>query len=233
MNVPVSLYWIVLVLYISINIWGTLNISSQFFLPTKFKGVGSNGSVSITFDDGPVPGATHRILEILKKHGANATFFCIGKNVNAQPELVRQILQEGHLFGNHSYFHGSFFDLQSGKKMMDELINTNDAIREATGQVPRFFRPPYGVTNPMLANAVSQLKLITVGWSVRSFDTIAKKRNRLLHRVTKNLQAGDIILFHDRCEITKEILPDLLAYIAKAGLKVEPLDKLLGERAYA
>jgi peptidoglycan/xylan/chitin deacetylase (PgdA/CDA1 family) len=84
----------------------------------------------------------------------------------------------------------------------------------------------------MLASAIKKTRMINVGWSVRSFDTVIKDKNKLLERVTKKLKGGDIILFHDRCKQTIEILPELLAFITKSGLKVESLDKVIGEKAY-
>lgn len=219
-------------IFIAINAWGATFVSSQFFLPAKCEGLNATGSIAITFDDGPVSGKTEKILDILKKSGVKATFFCIGKNVKAWPELTNRIHLEGHLIGNHSFFHKATFDLQSSEKIKEELINTNFAIEQATGLSPKFFRPPYGVTNPMLAKAVKDLNQVTIGWSIRSFDTITKSDKKLFERVTNKLQAGDIILFHDRCEATIQILPDLLVYIKNRGLKVEPLDKLISEKAY-
>jgi peptidoglycan-N-acetylglucosamine deacetylase len=230
--VPFIFYGAIFSIYILINGWGTLFISSNFFLPAKCKAPITSGSVAITFDDGPVAERTERVLEILKKHNAKATFFCIGKNVKEFRALAKQIHDEGHLIGNHSYHHGTLFDLQSTKKMKMELTDTNQIIQQTIGRSPRFFRPPYGITNPMLANAVKELNFVAIGWSVRSFDTIAKEKEKLFTRITKNLKSGDIILLHDRCEITIEILPQLLTYIHQNGLKVEPLDKLLGEKAY-
>jgi peptidoglycan-N-acetylglucosamine deacetylase len=231
---PVSLifYGAIFVIYLLINGWGTLFISSNFFLPAKCKAPIASGSVAITFDDGPVAERTERVLEILEKHEVKATFFCIGKNVKEHPELAKQIHNKSHLIGNHSYYHGTLFNLQSTKKMKAELVDTNQIIKQTIGLSPRFFRPPYGITNPMLANAMNELNFVTMGWSVRSFDTIAKEKKKLFTRIIKNLKAGDIILLHDRCEITIEVLPELLTYIKSVGLKVESLDKLLNEKAY-
>jgi peptidoglycan/xylan/chitin deacetylase (PgdA/CDA1 family) len=215
-----------------ILLWGTITLSLQFFGPTKCSGDSNSNFVAITFDDGPEPRATQQILEILKSSNATATFFCIGKNVRDNPEVIRQINESGHLIGNHSFYHGSLFDLQPRWKMKSEIQNTNAVIAEATGKQPRFFRPPYGVINPMLASAIKKTRMINVGWSVRSFDTVIKDKNKLLERVTKKLKGGDIILFHDRCKQTIEILPELLAFITKSGLKVESLDKVIGEKAY-
>jgi peptidoglycan-N-acetylglucosamine deacetylase len=225
-------YLILILSYVLLNSWGTLFIASNFFINTKSKASIASSSVAITFDDGPVAYNTERVLTILKEHDAKATFFCIGKNVQALPSLAKQIHIEGHIIANHSFYHGALFDLQSTKKMSAELVKTNQSIASATGFTPRFFRPPYGITNPLLANAVKGLNFVTVGWSVRSFDTIAKSKEKLFNRITKDLKAGDIILLHDRCDITIEILPQLLTHIKTLGLQVESLDKLIQEKAY-
>ena len=232
-HVSAIVYWILFVTYSLIIFWGAVTLSAQFFTSAKWKGDQASPSVALTFDDGPEPQATNQILEILRNNDVKATFFCIGKNVKDNPELVRQMNQEGHLIGNHSFYHGPLFDLQPRRRMLNEINNTNAVITEVTGQRPRFFRPPYGVINPILASAIKKSRMVNVGWSVRSFDTVARDKNKLMERVTRNLKGGDVILFHDRCKLTIEILPEVLSFITRAGLKVEPLDKVLKERAYA
>src|SRR5579871_5217884 len=115
------------VLFIVASIWGSIDVSSQFFLLTICKGNSHERSVAITFDDGPVPGKTERMLDILRDFGAPATFFCIGKNIDTHPEICQRIRDEGHLVGNHSYHHGALFDLQSTASMTNELSETNRA----------------------------------------------------------------------------------------------------------
>ena len=95
-RVPIIFYGAIFAIYLLINTWGTLFISSNFFLPAKCKAPVTSGSVAITFDDGPVAEKTERVLEILKKHEAKATFFCIGKNMKELPEVVKQIHEHGH-----------------------------------------------------------------------------------------------------------------------------------------
>ena len=109
---------------------GSLLISSQFFIFVRCDGDRTRGSIALTFDDGPIAGKTDQILEILRQHEAPAAFFCIGYRVDLQPELVHRIHQEGHLVGNHSYYHGKMFDLQSSKQM--EQARTPDEHRNGT-----------------------------------------------------------------------------------------------------
>jgi peptidoglycan/xylan/chitin deacetylase (PgdA/CDA1 family) len=134
--------------------------------------------------------------------------------------------------GNHSYWHRKTFDLQTAKTIERELVDTNEVIRRAIGVKPNFFRPPYGVTNPMVARAVRKVGYITAGWTIRSFDIFIKDSAVLLNRVTRSLKAGDVILFHDNGHATLEILPALLDHLAKVGLKIVRLDELLGEEGY-
>ena len=225
-------YWMAILVFSVINFWGTISISFQFFIPAKCSTDKSDGSVAITFDDGPTEDKTLQVLKILKQYEVPATFFCIGKNVNLYPEIAKQIDERGHIIGNHSYFHGTWFDMQMPQVMVKELDDTNQAIQQAIGKTPRLFRPPYGVTNPLLASAVKQTGHSVIGWSVRSFDTVTSDRKKLFNRVARKLKSGDVILFHDRCDSTIEVLPELLTYIKNCGLKVVPLDQLLNEKAY-
>lgn len=231
-------YWSLIVpmviglLFFIAKIYGSFFISSNFYLKALCSGDRSGNSIAITFDDGPTPGATDRVLQILKERNVKATFFCIGKNAANAESFVRQMDADGHLIGNHSFNHGKWFDLQSHEKMQDELIKTDEAISAAINKKPKLFRPPYGVTNPNLAKAVGD-HYQTIGWSVRSFDTASKDRDRIWKRITKKLRGGDIVLFHDRCEITIELLPEFIDHVANAGLNIVPLDQLLKLKPYA
>ena len=232
--IPVSgwYYGALVTIYIGIQTYGSMVVSSQIFIPTTCRGDRKSNAVAITFDDGPLPLLTEKILEILRTFNAPAAFFCIGSRVQKNPEIVKKIHTEGHIIGNHSFLHGKFFDLQSPTKMIEELENTDKVIQEAIGARPRFFRPPYGVTNPNLSKAVRTCGHRTIGWNVRSLDTITADESRLFERVTKNLQGGDIVLFHDYCDSTINVLPKVLKYIADKGLNIVRLDELLNEKAY-
>lgn len=229
-----SLWWYTALIigFLTIHFYGSYFLAAQFFLPVRFRGDRQSKKIAITFDDGPIPLMTERILDILQVHKTPAAFFCIGNRVDDQPALTKRIHDAGHLIGNHSYWHGAMFDLQSANKILKELIDTDTAIQKVIGKKPNFFRPPYGVTNPMVASAIKRGGYKTIGWSVRSFDTMAKDSGALLERVTKSLQGGDVILFHDYCTITAEILPAFLAHAAKVGLKIVRVDELLKEKAY-
>ena len=231
-STPLWIYIVLVVCYLIIHTVGSVVLSLRLFLPVKFNGKEESKAVAITFDDGPIPFKTEKILEILYQSQALATFFCIGHRVADHPEVARRIHDAGHLIGNHSYWHGKTFDLQSSGKIKKELFDTDEVIEKSIGFTPLFFRPPYGVTNPMVARAVKQSGHETIGWSVRSFDTITPDPEKLMKRITKSLKGGDIILLHDYCDVTIEILPKLIHHIASLGLKMVRVDELLSEKAY-
>jgi peptidoglycan-N-acetylglucosamine deacetylase len=230
-HIPMWWYVTIVVLYSIICAIGSIVLSLEFF--TAVISRSQQDGVALSFDDGPVEGKTEKVLDILKQFDATAAFFCIGNRVAANSALTKRISDEGHLIGNHSYYHRATFDLQSSTMIGKELSDTDIEIHKATGLRPRFFRPPYGVTNPMVAKAVRRRNYKVIGWSIRSFDTVISDPDKLFRRVTKPLKNGDIILFHDHCESTLNILPKLLEHIRKSGLKVVRIDQLIDEKGYA
>ena len=142
------------------------------------------------------------------------------------------MLAEGHIIGNHSYSHHRFFDLFSPGKMLHELQKMSQVCKETTGHSPRFFRPPYGVTNPNLKKAVLRGGFISIGWSIRSYDTGIRNEDRLLGKITASLKPGAILLLHDRCETTVQILPRLLKAIHENGYRIVRLDKMINLNPY-
>ncbi len=204
-----SLLWLLIpfILNAFILFYATKNICSQFWL--KAECVSDDKSqIHLTFDDGPHPVITSRILQILKNYDQKAIFFCIGKKIEQYPEIVKQIIEHGHEIGNHSYAHTIAFDFMSTKKVIAELKKTNKLIEQYTDKPVRFFRPPFGVTNPNIAKAVNITNLKTIGWSIRSLDTV-KKKSTVLKNIHKAIP-GDILLFHDTIPHTPEILEEFL-----------------------
>lgn len=231
--IPAFVFVVLAAVWITLNVWGAVFVCSQFFMAIVCRGNKQVNTIAFTFDDGPSPGQTTRILEILESEGVKATFFCIGKKVDAHASLAKQVHEAGHILGNHSYFHGKLFDLQLSRAMEKELTDTDAAIQKITGKRPLFFRPPYGVTNPLLASAVKKTNHTSVGWTIRTFDTTATRSEEIYKRICKQLGRGDILLFHDRCEVTIEVLPKVLELVKQRGLKIVPLDQLINKNAYA
>lgn len=230
----ISIYWIIalVIAYLTINLVGSFSLSIGYFVRVASSGSTNIGTIAITFDDGPIAGKTEKILDVLNQHSVKAAFFCIGHRIHENADLAKRIHQEGHILGNHSYWHKNSFDWQSAKKISEELKETAIAIRETTGRSPLFFRPPFGVTNPMVAKAARQGNYSVIGWSVRSFDTVIRNKERLFERVTRKLKSGDIVVFHDYSEAMLAILPKFIAHVSTSGLKIVRLDELLQANAY-
>lgn len=186
------------------------------FQQAQFQVAHRGKEVALTFDDGPAA-PTAAILDVLAKEKVPATFFLIGKNITGNEALVKRMANEGHTIGNHSFNHAVGFDWQSAGAMQLELEQTSAAIEAVTGKPVSLFRPPYGVTNPNLAKAVGRIGLRSIGWNLRSMDTVAKEESQLLRKLLRRTRPGSIILLHDRCEITARILPDLVAGLRKKG----------------
>jgi len=117
--------------------------------------------------------------------------------------------------------------------MQDDLQQMNDTAKSVTGLTPKFFRPPYGVTNPNLKKAVEQGNYTSIGWNVRSLDTVIRDENRLLRSVLKRVKPGSILLFHDTSETTVKILRQLISRLRENGYVILRLDKLIKLEPYA
>ncbi|WER48169.1 polysaccharide deacetylase family protein [Cupriavidus sp. WKF15] len=188
----------------------------------------AGNSVALTFDDGPHPELTPRVLELLDRHGARATFFCVGERAARYPGLVREIARRGHAVENHSMHHRLDFSVFGPWRMRREIRDAQQLLADLTGQPPRYFRAPAGLRNPFLEPVLCTEGLQLAAWTRRGFDTRNGDRAaRIAQRLTHNLAAGDILLLHDgnsgvdpagkpHCTA---VLPGLLAAIADAGLQ--------------
>lgn len=187
----------------------------------------ANGCVALTFDDGPDPELTPRVLDLLDSSGAKATFFCVGQKAAEHPEIVAEIRQRGHDVQNHSYRHSNLFALWRPRAMQEEIDDTQDAIERASGVRPRFFRAPAGIQNPWLFPVLNKAGISLVSWTRRGFDTVTRDGERVAARLTRNLRAGDILVLHDRMPVVLDALPRVLDALAKKELRSERLSALL------
>ena len=185
-------------------------------------------SVMITFDDGPHPDFTPMILDVLRERGVKAVFFLIGEKAIENPQIVRRIVDEGHLTGIHSLRHTPEFTISSKKLVKRDLVATKNILEELTGVKTKLFRPPYGVTNPSIGGAVKELGLISVGWSLRSFDTISgHDTEKVLKRVEKGMHDGAIILLHDRMPDSAMLTEKILDYLDITGYEAKVFSRVL------
>ncbi len=233
-DVPAWLYVLFVFIWFVITAIGSFQIRWNYHLQSlnhNYKV--SENYISITFDDGPNPEFTPKVLSLLKEYGAKATFFLIGKNAEKYPELVQQIINEGHTIGSHSFSHSKNFGFFSTEKVAAELKQTNSILKEITGKELKLFRPPFGVTNPNIKKALKNTGYFSIGWSKRSLDTTNLSEEKILKRITSNLKKGDIILLHDSSAKTVAVLEQLLLFLQPHKLQSVPVDRLLEIEAYA
>ncbi|MDR0996108.1 MAG: polysaccharide deacetylase family protein [Zoogloeaceae bacterium] len=191
--------------------------------------------LALTFDDGPDPEITPAVLDLLARHGARATFFCIGARAARHPEIVARIVAEGHAVENHSQHHRHIFSLFGPSRMAAEIAAAQTTLTALSGTPPRFFRAPAGLRNLFLAPILCRLGLHLTTWTRRGFDTREADPAKVLTRLTQNLAAGDILLLHDGSSardaagqpVVLTVLPALLATIADKGLVSIPLPEAL------
>ena len=205
----------------------------------------------LTFDDGPIAEVTPQVLDLLKQYKAKASFFCIGKNVAANPDIYHRIIAEGHTIGNHTYDHLNGWQVQNDtyfeniEQCADQLESMEPSLAEAvshhtlsprTAEVshiaeeeeaqPRFFRPPYGKLTLTQYNKLKKMYRIVM-WDVLSFDFDLKiTREQVLDNVLRNTVAGSIIVFHDSLKAMDKMLyalPQILEHYTSEGYKFETL----------
>jgi peptidoglycan-N-acetylglucosamine deacetylase len=191
--------------------YGAVYPRSQLFGGTLCR-TNSAKKLAITFDDGPNPAITPKLLDLFERHSGRATFFLIGDFVRQCPELVRDTVARGHGLGNHTYTHPNLFGC-SPAKIHDQLQHCNEAIAEVTGAMPKWFRPPYGLRNPWVIPAANRMGMQAVMWTLITSDWNAQTPEWLIPRmaliakhaqqnVAKTNQAaahrhGDILCLHD------------------------------------
>ena len=175
--------------------------------------------IAITFDDGPHPVHTEKILDILKKYNVKATFFIIGANAEKLPDIVKRTFDEGHELGNHTYNH-VFVNRVSDEKLREEIAAMDKVIFDITGTRPIVFRPPGGAYNDKKVEIISETghKCILWSWWQDTRDWSCPPVDKVVHTVVSNLHDGDIVLFHDfnsgntpTVEALEIIIPDLIS----------------------
>ncbi len=194
------------------------SISLNVYVNSFCRNKNAKDAIALTFDDGVDEVITPKVLDILANHNAKATFFLIGENARQHPDLVRRIVNEGHEIGNHTMQHKGTFPMQSSVAMTNEIQECTELLESISGTKIKYFRPPFGVTNPNLAKALKNTSLQSIGWSVRSFDTMGHPVERVTNRILNKLKAGDIILLHDNRQGADLIVENLLVELANRSL---------------
>lgn len=193
--------------------------------------------VALSFDDGPDPEVTPRVLDLLDRsrpggRPVGATFFCIGERVRRHPEIVAEIGRRGHRVENHTDRHLRRFAVLGPLAMAREVDRAQESIAEVTGHAPRLMRPPAGFRNPFLEPILARRGLWLVSWSRRAYDTVRRDPRRVARHLTRGLGPGEILLLHDGGAartgagrpVVLEALPRVLDHLEAAGLAAVAID---------
>lgn len=183
--------------------------------------------IALTFDDGPDPEATPRVLDLLDAAGARASFFCIGRRARQYPALVREIVARGHRVENHGDAHTKMFATYGLRRLRADIGGAQATLADLTGQRPRFFRPLGGMRTPLLDPVLTRLDLRLASWTRRGFDSVHGDPARVYGRLVRGLAPGDILLLHDGDAartregkpVTLAVLPRLLTAIREASMQ--------------
>lgn len=216
----------------------TVNASGNFSknAGVSFSRVNVSGPyIALTFDDGPHPSLTPRLLNILKSKNVKATFYLVGKNVDAYPGIVRRAVAEGHELGNHSYTH-RLYSKMSMAGMESEITKTNDSIVRAAGVRPRTLRPPYGgMTQKQRTYIHDKYGMPCIIWQVDPLDWKRPGASVVKSRIVNETTSGAIILAHDIHEGTVDAMAGTIDTLLAQGYKFVTVSQLisLGSRSTA
>jgi peptidoglycan/xylan/chitin deacetylase (PgdA/CDA1 family) len=225
-------FFVIVIIWLGINAFNSARISSNYHVKAFCNNpLETEKKIALTFDDGPSV-FTLEILALLKKYQVKATFFCIGKNIEAHPEIIEQIIAEGHLVGNHSYHHSAFFDFYTAKKITEEIQKTDVILKKFTSKKINFFRPPYGVTTPSIRRALQRTGHKVIGWNIRSLDGGTTNQNLIYNRIIKRISPGGIVLLHDTATHSVLVLEQFLQFLEQQNYAVISIEELLNLKAY-
>jgi peptidoglycan/xylan/chitin deacetylase (PgdA/CDA1 family) len=206
-----------------------------FYLPVICKGASGEKAVAITFDDGPDPLTTPLLLKLLLKRQIKATFFVTGEKAAAHPELVKEIVRQGHLVGNHSYRHSYRMLFRTCPSIVKDIEAVQHVLSNF-GIRPLAFRPPAGITSPRLKPALLKTGMYLVNFSCRALDGGNRRISNIAERILRRIRPDDIVLLHDIRPPDEGLIPVwlkeielLLAGIETKDLVVLQLSELIGK----
>ena len=224
--------------------WGTLLTTGvlcpwlEMYGRVVSRGPAGSARVALTFDDGPHPVTTRRVLEALAPTRHRATFFVLGEKARRHPDVVREIHAGGHSLGIHGDLHDRLHSFRRSWSVHDEIVRAGDAVETATGLRPRFFRPPLGHTSFTTARGARLAGVTLIAWSSRGYDGIrGRSPEAVVARIARTLIDGAIVMLHDAAErddfepASVRALPRLVALLDERRLTSVGLDELLGDVA--
>ncbi|WP_145331496.1 polysaccharide deacetylase family protein [Paenibacillus xylanexedens] len=192
----------------------------------------STKQVALTFDDVPDPRFTPQVLDVLKKYKVRATFFVVGNRAEKHPDLVKRMVKEGHIVGNHSYNHPEFSKL-SMNAFRKQILHTGDIIHRLTGYTPKMIRPPYGDINEEQLRWAAKQHYSIVNWNVDSLDWKGLSKEKVKDNILSAVKPGSIVLQHagggtgSNLKGTVEALPEVIEELRNRGYELVTLDEML------
>ena len=222
MSVRKYLFGITLLVSACLILWGfqggarSLSVSS----PEDYA---DRKMVALTFDDGPHPVYTERLLDGLKKRNVKATFFLIGKSADKYPELVKRMAEEGHLIGNHTMDHVQL-NHKTYEEAIEQIRQSNQIISQITGQTPQYIRPPFGEWSKELQEEVDMTAVL---WDVDPVDWKVKNTEIVVKRILKNARDGDIILLHDVYGTSVDAALEIVDQMQAEGYEFVTVDEII------
>jgi peptidoglycan/xylan/chitin deacetylase (PgdA/CDA1 family) len=226
--------------YLCCLVVGSIFPQLNFYFVSFSRGPSDQGSVALTFDDGPDPKILPKLLELLKDENVKATFFMIGRAVEMNPEEVTRVEADGHLIGNHMYFHSPWWPFQMAFLIRDELVRTNQAFAKIIGRQPRLVRMPFSIGRPGLARVFRKLNMVSIGWDVRGLEGLYREPKLIAEHIAKNARNGSIVLLHERYFRTKDFGADkviatvreVITGLRERGFVFQRVDAMLGIEGY-
>ena len=186
---------------------------------------GIKPKIALTFDDGPHPLYTPLLLEGLRERGVKASFFLIGKNIEGNEEIVKQMAEQGHIVGNHTYNHVKVNDLPP-QQACEEMKKTSDLVKEITGETTCYIRPPFGEWDEKLDCGID---MISVMWTVDPLDWTTQNVSQVVNKVVTEAEEDDIILLHDCYASSVEAAFQIIDQLQAEGFEFVTVDELVLE----
>jgi peptidoglycan-N-acetylglucosamine deacetylase len=195
---------------------------NQWLVDNRWRVDGAN-CVALTFDDGPDPVDTPKLLDLLREKNVKATFFVVGKRADQHPEIVRRAWAEGHLIANHTWSHPNLFCFLTPSRLRSEIERGAESVQRICGFRPRLFRSPVGLRHALLRPYLKDAGQEYVSWTIRTRDTLTTNSAELAGRILNHATSGDIILLHDRLprgtNAMLEALPGVIDELKRRGFQ--------------
>ena len=210
-----------------------VNLAKKYPSDLYINGQNEKKVVALTFDDGPDPVNTPKIIKVLRNNNIQGTFFCIGKQIEACKSIIKQAHADGNVIANHSWSHKDFATINTAE-INNEVTLTENEINKVIGKRPALIRVPYGDTNDAVQNSLKTLNYKNIIWSTDTLDWEQREVDNIVKNVVENVRPGEIILMHcnEDKKVTTEALPQIISKLKEMGYSFVTVDKLLDLSAY-